>query len=70
MMRNISIVLIVILTISLTIGSVDSVYTDDKKYELDEVAVITVLAEDGDTVSVQVSKKKGHSYTIVWNSSA
>jgi|Deesub1362A_J573_1020465.scaffolds.fasta_scaffold00033_139 hypothetical protein len=70
MIRDISIVLIVILAISLTIGSVDSVYTDDKKYKLNEVAVITVIADDGDIVSVQVSKKNGPTYTIVWNSSA
>ena len=69
MIRNILILIILLATV-LTVGSVDSIYTDDKKYDINEVVVITVVADDGDTVSVQVSHKNGNKYTVVWNSTA
>jgi len=67
--------IIVVIVVSLlsahgALGAVQSVYTDDKNYYLNEVAVITVVADDGDVVSVQVWHKKGGSSTVVWNSPA
>jgi len=49
---------------------VHEVHTDRVLYSLSDTVTITVIADDGDTVSVQVTKKVGASRDVVWNSSA
>ncbi|MHC1570405.1 MAG: hypothetical protein ACXQS9_00950 [Methermicoccaceae archaeon] len=51
-------------------ATVRGVYTDKHVYSLTDTAIITVHADDGDVVSVQVSKRLGPWRWVVWNSSA
>lgn len=51
-------------------ATVHAVHTDRSQYTLSDTVTIRVIADDGDTVSVQVTKKIGAKRQPVWNSSA
>jgi len=62
--------LLVVVLAGTASATVHAVHTDKFLYSLSDTATITVDADDGDTVSVQVSRKKGKDRQVVWNSSA
>ena len=62
--------LLVVVLAGTASASVHAVYTDKLLYSLSDTATITVNADDGDVVSVQVSKRFGPWRIVVWNSSA